>query len=468
MCLKSRKRLRHTTGFRLTVWYVGLCLLHTLVLGVLTYVLLASSLRHRDQQHIVMELHEIVALYVHRGVAGVQQEVDSYGYLPYYFVRLTSADRATLVLGLPAHWAPSTLQALDPGRVPTTVTWDDIATDDNDNRLEVASLRLADGAVLQVGKMTKDRADILARFRTIFALVLLPMLAFGVTGGAVLAVRTLRPVQALIRTVHAIATGALDTRVATRQTASELDELGQLFNLMLDKIAVLMQGMRETLDNVAHELRTPLARLRASAEVAIQQAEAPLALYREALADCLEESERLLTMLHTLMDISAAETGMMPLVREPVPLAVLLAEVVDLYRYVIDAQQLRVSTTVPPTVWVSADPMRLRQVLANLLDNAIKYTPPGGQIILTACSEPDGVAVVVEDTGRGMTPDELGHIWERLYRGSTSRSQRGLGLGLSLVKAVVQAHQGTVAVSSTPGQGSRFTVWFPVPPPIRP
>ena len=316
--------------------------------------------------------------------------------------------------------------------------------------------------------MTQGRTDVLKRFRASFAMVLLPMLALGATGVAVLAVRTMRPLQSLIRTVQSIAAGALDTRVATRQTASEWDELGRLFNTMLDKIAVLIQGMHDALDNVAHELRTPVARLRASAEVALEQAEAHPALYREALADCLEESERLLTMLRTLMDISEAETGMMRLALEPVHLASLLAEVVDLYQYVIDEHQLSVSTTAAPTVWVSADPTRLRQVIANLLDNAIKYTPPGGQITLTASQEPTGVAVVVEDTGRGMTPNELGHIWDRLYRGDRSRSQRGLGLGLSLVKAVVQAHHGAVAVSSTPRRGSRFTVRFPKPPSSRP
>jgi signal transduction histidine kinase len=451
----------------LAVWYAGLCLLHALVLGGLTYVLLASSLQQRDHQHIAMELDEMVEIYARSGVAGVQKAVDSYGQ-PSYFVRLTGADRATLVLALPAYWVPSALQVLDPGRVPATVAWDNIATPDDGNRLDVASLRLADGAVLQVGQMTQGRSDILKRFRTSFTLVLLPMVALSLTGGAVLAVRTMHPLQSLIHTVQSIAAGALDTRVATRQTASELDELGRLFNTMLDKIAVLIQGMRDALDNVAHELRTPVARLRASAEVALQQAEAQPALYREALADCLEESERLLTMLRTLMDISEAETGMMPLALEPVHLASLLAEVVDLYRYVIDEHQLGVSTTAPPTVWVSSDPTRLQQVIANLLDNAIKYTPPGGQITLTACQEPAGVAVVVEDTGRGMTPDELGHIWDRLYRGDKSRSHRGLGLGLSLVKAVVQAHHGTVAVSSTPGRGSRFTVRFPEPPAYRP
>jgi signal transduction histidine kinase len=298
------------------------------------------------------------------------------------------------------------------------------------------------------------------------ALLMLPMIALSLTGGAVLSLRTLRPLRSLIRTVQSIEAGAIDTRVVTRLTGSELDELGRLFNKMLDKIAALIQGMRDALDHVAHDLRTPVARIRASAEVALQAEENPT-LYREALADCMEESERLLTMLHTLMDISEAETGIMPLELELINLAELLAEAVDLYRYVIEDQALGVSTTAPPTLWVLADRNRLRQVTANLLDNAIKYTPPGGQVTLTAFQEPGRVAIVVEDTGMGMTPEELAHVWDRLYRGDQSRSQRGLGLGLSLVKAVVQAHQGSVAVSSTPGAGSRFTLWFPKRPPHR-
>ncbi len=439
MSLKSLDRLRKTTGFRLTVWYAALFMLHALALGVLAYTLLSSSLQQRDRQSIAMELHALAALYHRSGVAGVQHALESYGQKP-FFVRLASAHRATLVLTIPDQWAAFNLQPLDAIVAPANVVWHELSLQGDDNLLEVGSLGLPDGALLHVGKNTEDRSH----------------------GGAVLAFRTLRPLQHLIRTVRSLEAGAMDTRVATRQTGDELDELGRLFNQMLDKIAVLMQGMRGALDNVAHDLRTPVARLRASAEMALQAKEDP-ALYREALADCLEESERLLTMLDTLMDISEAETGTMQLAREPVNLSALLADAVDLYRYVAEEKTLVVSTTAPLALWVMADGNRLRQVIANLLDNAVKYTSPGGQITCTASREQDWVAVVVEDTGCGMAPDELAHIWERLYRGDKSRSQRGLGLGLSVVKAVVQAHQGAVAVVSTPGVGSRFTLRFPAP-----
>jgi signal transduction histidine kinase len=466
MFLKSLNRLRQTTGFRLAIWYAALCILHALGLSALMYMVLASSLQQRDRHQIAMEIQEMVNLYRHSGAAGVQQEVDSYGQPPYYFVRLVDADQTTLVLALPEQWVTLTLPSLNTIGTPATITWNKIWNHGDGHRLDVASLGLADGALLQVGRTAQDRSALLKRFRSIVALLMLPMIALSLTGGAVLSLRTLRPLRSLIRTVQSIEAGAIDTRVVTRLTGSELDELGRLFNKMLDKIAALIQGMRDALDHVAHDLRTPVARIRASAEVALQAEENPT-LYREALADCMEESERLLTMLHTLMDISEAETGIMPLELEPINLAELLAEAVDLYRYVIEDQALGVSTTAPPTLWVLADRNRLRQVTANLLDNAIKYTPPGGQVTLTAFQEPGRVAIVVEDTGMGMTPEELAHVWDRLYRGDQSRSQRGLGLGLSLVKAVVQAHQGSVAVSSTPGAGSRFTLWFPKRPPHR-
>jgi signal transduction histidine kinase len=466
MFLKSLNRLRQTTGFRLAIWYAALCILHALGLSALMYMVLASSLQQRDRHQIAMEIHEMVNLYRHSGAAGVQQEVDSYGQPPYYFVRLVDADQTTLVLALPEQWVTLTLPSLNTIGTPATITWNKIWNHGDGHRLDVASLGLADGALLQVGRTAQDRSALLKRFRSIVALLMLPMIALSLTGGAVLSLRTLRPLRSLIRTVQSIEAGAIDTRVVTRLTGSELDELGRLFNKMLDKIAALIQGMRDALDHVAHDLRTPVARIRASAEVALQVEENPT-LYREALADCMEESERLLTMLHTLMDISEAETGIMPLELELINLAELLAEAVDLYRYVIEDQALGVSTTAPPTLWVLADRNRLRQVTANLLDNAIKYTPPGGQVTLTAFQEPGRVAIVVEDTGMGMTPEELAHVWDRLYRGDQSRSQRGLGLGLSLVKAVVQAHQGSVAVSSTPGAGSRFTLWFPKRPPHR-
>jgi signal transduction histidine kinase len=196
------------------------------------------------------------------------------------------------------------------------------------------------------------------------------------------------------------------------------------------------------------------------AEVALHAGADPAAA-REALADCLEESERVISMLNTLMDITEAEAGMMKLQREPADLCQLAREVVELYQYVAEEKKITIRTDLPAPCEASADRTRMRQVFANLLDNGIKYTPAGGTVTISVRNDTNRAEAIFRDTGIGIPAEEQDKIWQRLYRGDKSRSQRGLGLGLSLVKAVVEAHGGKVTVSSQVNQGSEFTVTLP-------
>ena len=136
----------------------------------------------------------------------------------------------------------------------------------------------------------------------------------------------------------------------------------------------------------------------------------------------------------------------------------------ELYSYVAEEKKISIRTLLPKELYLTADPNRLRQVLSNLIDNAVKYTPSGGSIDIEAFQKDQQVGITIKDTGIGIPPEELPQIWDRLYRGDKSRSQRGIGLGLSLVKAIVQAHRGQVEVSSTANRGSSFTVYIPQKP----
>ncbi len=422
-------------GLRLGAWYATMFVLGCLAIVYLTYYLTSTSLAQRDRQIIDSKLGTYAAAYDSGGLEGLANVVraEQETAPERVFVRVT--DRfggQAIVLSQPEGW--------------------DVAN------LETGSIRLDDGTLIEVGKSTEMRDDVLSRFRAALGLVTLSIFLIALTGGALATQSALRPIRQLIGAVQRIiTTGRTDERVPLGETHDAIDELTKLFNAMLDRIEGLVTGMRGALDNVSHDLRTPMTHLRGSAELALAGPPDP-ERYREALADCVEEADRVLVMLTTLMDISEAESGAIELHREMVPLAAVVERAVDLYRDTADAKGVVLESHADPDVVVSIDRMRFEQVAANLRDNAIKYTPAGGRVDISAAREDDHAMLRVRDSGIGIPAAELPRIWERLFRGDQSRTERGLGLGLSLVKAVVEAHGGTVTVESPPGGGSTFTV----------
>jgi signal transduction histidine kinase len=436
---------RSAFGLRLAAWYATLFVGSAMAIVLVTYYLTSASLAERDRQILRSKVGEYAAAYarggfdVLRNTVSVEQAVAP----ERLFVRVIDHGVEAVVLSNPEGWDPS--------------------------RLELQSAQLPDGTLVQVGKSSEARADLLARLRVALGLVTVLIIAVALAGGWVATQSALSPIRRLTQTMREIIdTGRTDARVPLTPVSEEhdaIDELSVQVNAMLDRIERLVEAMRGALDNVSHDLRTPLSRLRTTAEFALA-GPPDVDRYREALADCVEETDRTLVMLNTLMDISEAESGTMQLQREPVDLRTVVDRAIDLYRDVADAEGVELSVAAPPpddaSIAVVGDRTRLEQVAANLIDNAIKYTAAGGRVDVELRRENAKAVMRVRDTGMGIPANELPRIWDRLFRGDRSRTERGLGLGLSLVKAIIEAHGGQVSVESEPGRGSTFTVALPL------
>lgn len=454
------ERASQALGLRLAAWYLGTFLASTLVIVGLTYGLLAASLETRDHDIIQSTLREYATRYQAGGLPALARALEleqRSGLREPLFVRLVGPFQDVLLYSLPETWGAFDLSELPGG--PNDI-WGQVRSRDRNAVLEVATLPVGGGTVLQVGKTSETRDQLLSNFRRVLMLGTAAAIAIGLIGGIFLTRSTLQPLRDLRDAVQRILrTGQTDDRVPVYGTDDAVDELSGLFNAMLARITTLIHGMRNALDSVAHDLRTPMTRMRVTAESALATNDP--ARHREALSDCLEESDRVLSMLTTLMDISEAETGTMKLNRAPVDLAALVAEVSAIYEDSAEDSGVTLAIQVPANLIVTADRDRLRQALANLVDNAIKYTPSGGRVEVEARLDESTATISVRDTGPGIQEHEIPLIWDRLYRGDQSRTTRGLGLGLSLVRASVEAQGGTVTVTSKPGTGSTFTITLP-------
>jgi heavy metal sensor kinase len=322
---------------------------------------------------------------------------------------------------------------------------------------------------LAIGRALDYNDQVITKFTwDYFAWVPLVIVLSGVLGWF-LAGRALGPVNSVAQAAQQITHSNLDVQIPVRHANDELDRLIEAFNHMMTRLNHSFEQIRQFSTDVSHELRTPLTVVRGQLEVALFTAQT-VDQYRDAMADALEGVERLSNIVRALLMLSQAESGQLALQKTEIDLAELVRDLVDQHQIPAEAEGVRLSATLPTNCALIADRIQIERLLSNLLGNAIKYTPAGGTVKVGLIPSFDQVKLIVEDTGVGISPDHLPHIFDRFYRVPSADPEKGLGLGLSFVAWIAKAHGGAVTVESTLRKGTRLTVSLPVgrgamPPP---
>ena len=305
------------------------------------------------------------------------------------------------------------------------------------------------------------------------AAALLPLVILtGITIGWIFAGRALTPVLEIAQTAQRISGSNLNLRIRVRGAGDELDRLIETFNQMIERIEVNFNQMRQFSTDVSHELRTPITVVRGQLEVALFTAET-VDQYRDAIVNSLSDIERLSQIVRALLLLSQAETGQVILQKQSLDLVEIADGVVDQFQIPAEGAEVALSfiPQIPRCVG-DFDRVQIERMLSNLLSNAVKFTKPGGEVRVSIDRKDDEVEIRVEDTGDGISPEHLPHIFDRFYRvrgaGEQASPEKGLGLGLSFVSWIVKAHGGSVDVQSEKGKGTTFIVRLPLTVPAPP
>jgi heavy metal sensor kinase len=314
-------------------------------------------------------------------------------------------------------------------------------------------------------EVARERAEVDREFGRLLAVLLasVPVALLVIGGlGYFLARKALAPVDQLHRLTEEITADRLDRRLPLAGATDELGRLAQTINAMIARLERSFAEVRRFTADASHELRTPLTAIRAEAEVALNDTLAP-ADYRQLLGSILEECERLTRLTDQLLALSREDAGKGRPQRQPLDLTPLVNSVVETLRPLAQAKGVRLHTAGDGVLRTQGDEGRLRQVFFNLLDNAIKYTPEGGRIDVELARRDQAAVVTFRDTGIGIPPEHLPHVFDRFYRvdKARTRAEGGTGLGLSIAQSIVQAHRGRIEMASTPGRGTTCTVTLP-------
>jgi len=452
-------RLLRTSTFRLALGYLVLFGLSVVALLGFIYWNTTGFIAQQTDETIEAEITGLAEQYRRTGLAGLRTVIRERSRDQRQSLYLfTDPDRRSIAGNLdswptaqagPGGWLDFTYERPVGGRVET-------------RHARARHLLLRGGFELLVGRDVQERHALQQRLRDSLIWVVALTIGLGLVGGVVMSRSWLRRIDGINRTSRDIMAGDLGRRVPVSGSNDELDRLAQNLNAMLDEIERLMAGMRQVTDNIAHDLRSPLTRLRSRLDVTLLEPPS-MEAYRAAMERTIEDAEDLLHTFTALLGIAQAESGAKPEDMADLDLGALARDVGELYEPVAEEKGLWLTLVCVDGLTVKGNRHLLSQALANLVDNAIKYTPGSGAVIVTAREANGAIEVAVADTGPGIPEGERERVLDRFVRLESSRRSPGSGLGLSLVAAVARLHGADLALEDN-RPGLRAVMRFPARP----
>jgi len=471
MSSKPGSKLTHSLAFRLTLWYAvvfvgSLCIAFTVI-----YFLLALEFRDRTDRDLEKQVSHFSAMLAIKDLESVKEaaliETQADGEKE-VFMRLLVPNGEVFLSSSRAYWRDLKVNAKAIRRLleGERVVKETVSLPHAGRDVRTIYGFIGPGVILQYGQSLDANKRFLKALVRIFLVTLAVLFFLAVVIGWLLSKRALAGVAAVTLTASRITSESLQERVVVeKQYGDEIDRLAATFNTMLDRIEDLVTGIREMSDNIAHDLRSPITRIRGLAEVTLTTGATP-GEYETMAGNTIEECDRLLDMINTMLLISKTEAGVGHLHLETLEVAAIVKEACELFGPLAEDRQVVLTCKAVGPYTFRGDVKMIQRMISNLMDNAIKYTNPSGEVRVTVVQLKDHptIQITLADTGTGIDTQDLPLVFNRFFRCDESRSLPGTGLGLSLARAVARVHGGDIEVTSRKEQGSTFTVTLPVQP----
>lgn len=465
MSLKQKNREPIPIAVRLTLWYAGIFTVSSLIAFTIFYFAMAAIIYDRTDADLVEDIDELALLLQQQGEISLREEfndeAETDGSDKVFYRLIDSDNRQQLATNL-SHW-PGLIPARDLRKQLSqrnTPLLETMQFNGHPYPARIVSGNIGGGKILQAGRSFEDDDELLHSFRNIFAVTLPVIMVIAGLFGWFMARKALQGVRQVTAAAIAITQGDLNRRVPETGRGDEIDLLANTFNAMLDRIQALITGMKDMTDNIAHDLRSPLTRIRGIAETTLLN-DPSVGDLQSIAGNTIEECDRLLHMINTMLDITETEAGTVKRTMTAVDMTAIVKDACELFQTLADDKSVTLKCSHVADAQVHGSVQHLQRLVGNLLENALKYTPPGGAVTLSLYKQSDSVVVDISDNGIGIADTDIDNVFKRFYRCDQSRSQTGTGLGLSLALSIARAHSGNITVSSSPGQGSIFSIILP-------